>query len=292
MECPEYPDESECCNSGCNPCIFDVYVAQLEKYKKSQLEGSTPKENCLKELKYVPFKLINIINDSLRTNIYIFEYISEFSSDKQVFYEPGQHLLIKKQSNVDQSDFTRAYTPIPWENLAGNQFAVLIKLYDDGDMSQCIKRLKIGDETIWRGPYGDYTIDYTLNCILMIAQGTGIAPLLAIIKKVLENDECETRMKLIYCCRDFEQIHLRNEVYKLLDYWNFKYELFLSASGLDLDEIKYGEVVNAKKLEENDLKSILEQENWSQVLICGNEKFSKSIKDVIQQNSTVFVHTF
>jgi hypothetical protein len=29
---PERPSIDECCNSGCNPCIFDLYEEALERY--------------------------------------------------------------------------------------------------------------------------------------------------------------------------------------------------------------------------------------------------------------------
>lgn len=30
---PERPDDSECCRSGCDPCIFDLYQQALEQYR-------------------------------------------------------------------------------------------------------------------------------------------------------------------------------------------------------------------------------------------------------------------
>ncbi len=30
---PIQPDIDDCCNSGCNPCIFDLYQDALERYR-------------------------------------------------------------------------------------------------------------------------------------------------------------------------------------------------------------------------------------------------------------------
>ena len=30
---PEQPDDSECCRSGCDPCIFDLYQREVEAYR-------------------------------------------------------------------------------------------------------------------------------------------------------------------------------------------------------------------------------------------------------------------
>jgi hypothetical protein len=30
---PEQPGDDECCRSGCDPCIFDLYQQELEQYR-------------------------------------------------------------------------------------------------------------------------------------------------------------------------------------------------------------------------------------------------------------------
>jgi len=30
---PERPGDSECCQSGCSPCVFDFYYEELEEYR-------------------------------------------------------------------------------------------------------------------------------------------------------------------------------------------------------------------------------------------------------------------
>ncbi|KAJ8921200.1 hypothetical protein NQ315_013672 [Exocentrus adspersus] len=48
-EPPAKPDESDCCNSGCNPCILDVYEEQLKKYKREikSSAASAATANCI-----------------------------------------------------------------------------------------------------------------------------------------------------------------------------------------------------------------------------------------------------
>ncbi|ABR91681.1 Uncharacterized conserved protein [Janthinobacterium sp. Marseille] len=44
---PVRPDNDECCHSGCEPCIFDLYELEMEKYRKAlaqwELERPTRK---------------------------------------------------------------------------------------------------------------------------------------------------------------------------------------------------------------------------------------------------------
>jgi hypothetical protein len=30
---PERPGDDECCRSGCDPCVFDLYQEELEQYR-------------------------------------------------------------------------------------------------------------------------------------------------------------------------------------------------------------------------------------------------------------------
>jgi hypothetical protein len=34
---PVCPDNDECCNSGCNPCILDLYTEELNRYRAALL---------------------------------------------------------------------------------------------------------------------------------------------------------------------------------------------------------------------------------------------------------------
>ncbi|CAB3243841.1 unnamed protein product [Arctia plantaginis] len=39
MEKPVEPNKEDCCNSGCNPCIFDIYEKQLKIYEQYLQNG-------------------------------------------------------------------------------------------------------------------------------------------------------------------------------------------------------------------------------------------------------------
>ncbi|WP_373429586.1 MULTISPECIES: oxidoreductase-like domain-containing protein [Cupriavidus] len=34
-EPPERPADGECCGSGCDPCIFDYYYQELDRYREA-----------------------------------------------------------------------------------------------------------------------------------------------------------------------------------------------------------------------------------------------------------------
>lgn len=310
MEPPEKPDETDCCNSGCNPCILDVYEEQLVKYKASldqpsQLDLSEKKKNCMSQTSYSIFKLVDINRVSEDSGYYTFEFIkryksaddrkSNFKSDESqdlkdfaVIYTPGQHFLLRGHFGSEDDQFTKAYTPIPYDvtfsskeldNSQSNplRFTTLIKLYEGGLMSRYIKKLKINSQTVWRGPYGDFQLQYNKNHIFCVAQGTGIAPIYSVIKAVLDNETCESFIKLFYCCADAEHVYLREELYRMSSFWNFNYEIFLPAQ--EEFKVKYNEIVHMKKMSSEDLIRLLDDKIGRnlQILICGSEKFSECV---------------
>lgn len=94
-------------------------------------------------------------------------------------------------------------------------------------MSQHLESLKIGDTMLMRGPKGhleylgkgSFTIKkkneifkYQKKNIGMIAGGTGITPMLQIIRAVLKNDNDKTKLWLIFANQTESDILLREEL--------------------------------------------------------------------------------
>lgn len=279
MEPPTKPHESDCCNSGCNPCILDVYEEQLKKFYSNNKTQHQPKANCLSLTSFSPFKLINIEPHTKDCNLYTFEYIqsSDLTECKTVLYQPGQYLILKAQ--WQGKTVQRAYTPLYIENQPENQFTVVVKLYKTGQMSQYFRTITPGVDTLWRGPYGDYKVNYSLNSLFFIAQGTGIAPFYTIICDLLKNEDCFTFLKLFYCCA-VDNCLLRDKLYKLQQYWNFQYELFIAHLCENNFVEKYEEKVHRRRLDQTDLDGIVKNciKEPSAILICGSDSFSQNLK--------------
>ncbi|KAF2885438.1 hypothetical protein ILUMI_20718 [Ignelater luminosus] len=289
MELPPKPDESDCCNSGCNPCILDVYEEQLRKYKNKTLNTKeSTKKNCMSLTTYATFELIKRVEHTADTCLLTFQYVDKENiycnscEQLHLIYKPGQHFLLKGHSYYyKDNQFTRAYTPIPVENNDLLSFTIIVRLYEDGNMSRFIKKLELNTLTLWRGPYGDFEISYKFNYILLIAQGTGIAPIFAVIHDILRNEECETFLKLFFCCRTERDILLRNELYEFSSFWNFSYEVFLS-NECNV-KCKYNEVIHSNRLDVNAIKTYVEDKlnKNVQILVCGSEIFNQDMLEKV-----------
>lgn len=44
-EKPEPPGDNECCDSGCDPCVWDIYRKDLEKWNRIQQKRKQKENN-------------------------------------------------------------------------------------------------------------------------------------------------------------------------------------------------------------------------------------------------------
>ncbi|KAG1834581.1 NADH-cytochrome b5 reductase [Suillus variegatus] len=122
----------------------------------------------------------------------------------------GQHISVSAE--INGKDIMRSYTPTSSDDDLGH-FDLLIKSYEKGNISRYISLLKIGDKVRIRGPKGAFKYTPTLSReIGMIAGGTGITPMLQIIRAALKNAEDKTKLSLIYANVNFEDILLKKEL--------------------------------------------------------------------------------
>eukprot|EP01111_Echinosteliopsis_oligospora_P000901 TRINITY_DN1112_c0_g1_i1.p1 TRINITY_DN1112_c0_g1~~TRINITY_DN1112_c0_g1_i1.p1 ORF type:complete len:262 (+),score=105.12 TRINITY_DN1112_c0_g1_i1:84-869(+) len=125
----------------------------------------------------------------------------------------GQHMSIK--AVIDGKVVCRSYTPVSSDEDKG-YFDLIIKVYDKGAMSQYIDKLKPGETIEVRGPKGQFT--YTPNMhkkIGMLAGGTGITPMLQVVRAILKNPEDKTEVRLIFANVNEEDILLKKELDEL-----------------------------------------------------------------------------
>ena len=57
--------------------------------------------------------------------------------------------------------------------------------------------------------------------ILLLAAGTGIAPMIQVIRHIVNNEDDETFIRLLYACRDYEDILMKADIDEWTSCWNF-----------------------------------------------------------------------
>ncbi|KAI0782696.1 NADH-cytochrome b5 reductase [Abortiporus biennis] len=136
----------------------------------------------------------------------------------------GQHIQIS--AHIEGKDIMRSYTPTSSDDDHG-YFDLLIKAYEKGNISRYISHLKIGEKIRVKGPKGQFNYHMSLTReIGMIAGGTGITPMLQIIRAALKNPLDRTKISLIYANVTPEDILLKKELDELASQHAHRFKIY------------------------------------------------------------------
>ena len=116
----------------------------------------------------------------------------EIPNRAQLAFLPGQYVNIA----VPGTDVTRSYSfsNAPHEEL----LTFLVKLTPGGAMSTYLTdRAAVGDDLTFTGPHGSFFLREAEQPVLLLAGGTGLAPILAMLRK-LRADGSHRRAHLVY----------------------------------------------------------------------------------------------
>lgn len=157
------------------------------------------------------------------------------SSEHVLGLPVGQHIHIS--ATINDELVIRAYTPVSSDKDTGH-VDLVIKVYfkdvhpkfpDGGKLSQYLEGLKIGDPVQVRGPSGrlQYTKPGTFGIkklrkdppkvvsvkkLSLIAGGTGISPMLQLVRQICSDPTDNTEIKLLFANQTEDDILLRKEL--------------------------------------------------------------------------------
>lgn len=181
--------------------IIGSFLA-LYLYQKSKQD-----QPVLHPVEYRKFPLIEKTRVSHNSCVYRFGLPK---STHRLGLPIGQHISIS--AVIDGKEVVRSYTPISTDDQLGS-FDLLIKTYDNGNISRYVESKKVGETIDVRGPKGFFT--YTPNMVDsfgMVAGGTGIAPMYQVLTAILDNPEDKTKVHLVYANVANNDILLRAEL--------------------------------------------------------------------------------
>lgn len=133
----------------------------------------------------------------------------------------GQHISLAATIDGQEKEVVRSYTPISSDEDHGF-FDLLIKSYPTGNISKHVAGLQVGDVMKVKGPRG--AMVYTPNLVRhigMIAGGTGITPMLQIIRAIVRNrpsngGDDRTQVDLLFANVNPEDILLKEDLDKIV----------------------------------------------------------------------------
>jgi len=247
------------------------------------------KKKVLKTLedptKKYPLKLIEKRVVSHDTRVFKFELPS---SEHCLGLPIGQHIYLS--ARINGSLVVRPYTPVTSdENLGYMELVVKIypanvhpKFPDGGKMTQYLEELPIGDTIDVRGPSGhlEYTCkgsftikpdkkaepkQVTVNKVSMIAGGTGITPMLQLVRAVFRDPEDKTCLKLLFANQTEDDILLRKELEDVAAEHPDRFQVWYTVDRPNPDWKYSSGFISSEMIEEH----LFPPSNDNLVLMCG-----------------------
>jgi ring-1,2-phenylacetyl-CoA epoxidase subunit PaaE len=178
-------------------------------FKKS--DKPAKKEETHGGPKYYELTVKEIVEETKDAISIVFNHPAE----GRIPYKSGQFLTLI--APVQGKDVRRAYS-LCTSPFVDQDLAVTVKRVDNGLMSNWLPdNLKAGGKLKMMEPMGQFTTEFSKTNkrhIIMFAGGSGITPIMSIIKSIL-SEEPDSICSLIYCNRDIDSIIFKNELDKL-----------------------------------------------------------------------------
>jgi len=273
---PERPSESDCCGNGCAECVFDVYDREYARWRHRRRtgQGDRLRRDLLSATKCMPYRIVSArpLGDD-DVHAYTFAATPAASGRLPIAYT--QHVHVRLADGLD-----RPYTPVAVAD-DGCSFDVLVKAYPGGRFTGRLLEMSVDDVVAVRGPYGGVRYD-GYDSVVMFAGGTGVAAFVGLIGSALDDDKCETLLRLHYSCKTLDGVLMRKELADYAAYWNCAVHLYLTREHDWAQRSKsfwYNENITKGRISQDCVAKIVDkQQNLKTLwLICGNDEFNRYV---------------
>ena len=220
-------------------------------------------------------KIADLRRETKDTVSVALEVPDELKKDYSFF--SGQYLTFKLM--VDGEEIRRSYSlcSSPFEN----EWRVAIKQVEDGRFSTFANNeLKKGTVLEVMTPTGHFKVETNPaneKHYVLFAAGSGITPIISIIKSVLKN-EPNSRITFFYGNKNFASIIFREEIEALKNEYIDRLSVVHILSRESLGNALQKGRIDAEKCEKL-IKTFLQHETIDGVYVCGPEQMIHAVKD-------------
>lgn len=192
-------------------------------------------------------------------------------------YKHGQNVTIKTHLDTNRRTYSISSSPLE------NKLAIAVKKVPNGVFSAyALEKLKEGDMLEVMEPAGSFYSDLKYGqkkSYLFFAAGSGITPIISIIKSVLDI-EPESTVTLFYGNRNVASIIYKEELEGLKNKYFRRFSLTYIISREPADS-----PLNSGRIDEEKLKAfekIIDYSGFDEVFICGPEQMIFTVRDFMK----------
>jgi ring-1,2-phenylacetyl-CoA epoxidase subunit PaaE len=225
--------------------------------------------------KFHSIKIADIYKETKDCSVVSFDIPSDLRHDFK--FKPGQYLTLR--ISINDQDIRRSYSlcSSPLEN----KWQVAVKKINGGLFSAYVNdSLKIGDVIDVMTPSGKFTsegLPFQNKNYIAFAAGSGITPILSMIKTFLANEN-ESTFKLFYLNRSVKSIIFKEAIEQLKNTYFDRFEIFHFLT----KEHRSIELLNGRFTKEKleiITKNIINIPTTDECFICGPEQMIFLVRD-------------
>ncbi|WP_300686413.1 ferredoxin--NADP reductase [Chryseobacterium sp.] len=193
-------------------------------------------------------------------------------------FESGQYVTLKSEINNDEIRRSYSICTSPEEN----SLSVVVKAINGGVFSTFIKdRIEVGDYLDVGLPEGRFVYhiaDSSAKNIFLVAAGSGITPIISIVKNILNNEPL-TKITLLFANKQIEDTIFRDQLSSLESQFKDTLKVIYIFSRKKYDNHYFGRIdhdfLQTKIHQQLDVKS------FSEFYTCGPEELIKTVHDYL-----------
>lgn len=195
-------------------------------------------------------------------------------------FKAGQYVTLK--TTIEDKEIRRSYSIC--SSPKSGELKVAIKKVENGIFSSyAISHLKIGDVIEVHEPEGKFILEPTRsNNYLGIAAGSGITPVLSMIKTVLQ-DEPSSSFTLIYGNKSSAETMFKSELDALSIAYNTRFNLEYVFSKQNEEGSLFGRIDKGHL--NYFIKNIYKSWAFKTAFLCGPEDMIKTISTTLKENN-------
>lgn len=198
--------------------------------------------------------------------------------DKRVNFLSGQYVNIEIPETDGQSR-SYSFSVLP----GSDSLEFLIRLIPDGLMSTYLQTIaKIGDQLLLKGPLGSFYLRKIERPTLFFAGGTGIAPLLSMLDKLVE-ESMDYPIKLYYGVTKDQNLVEIDRLEKIKTAIDFQYDCCISSE----DSKQYAIGYVTQWIHKEELKE-LEYD----IYLCGPNAMVEAVKFSLEEHDIKYTNFY
>lgn len=225
--------------------------------------------------KFYSIKIKEVKKETLDCVSIAFDIPSKLKNEFQ--FKPGQHITTKVI--IDGQDIRRSYSLCSSPN--EQDFRVAIKQIENGVFSAFANNsVKTGDTMEIMPPTGHFFIDINANNAnkyVGFAGGSGITPIMSIIKTVIE-EEPKSTFDLIYCNRNEASIIFNEEFKALQSKHNGRLTIHHVLENGNKKDANFNGYLSAEKIKDYAV-SIFNKDEVAEFFLCGPSPMLDVVKE-------------